>query len=458
MSHAAKKGYDNVLSQNTSLNQTFAKYGVRKYIQSMPFAANSELKNNYIIEFNGDVELLKKELEQKHSNDLVQVQRVKKETILLDPTDHMYTANNDWVWHIDNVNAPDAWDITTGNPAIRIAIIDPDPFDLAHPDLCNKFAENFDPFDNDPHVALQTGDPSHGTAMMGFLAAQTNGCSQYLSIGGFNFEVFAFESDGLGIEKALFASTVLEVDVISISWLSSCNPDPLGNDQLVIQEILDNGTVICAAAGNGNCGGGPIYPFTPVYDQRIICSSSIDENNNHDGIDQEGNSVVHSHYPEVDLCAPGIGTMAAVPWGGSSFAYWGNSNGTSNTAPQVAATVALMKSVNPCLTVDQVQMGVVNSTLPINDANDFPGEVGSGRLNVYGAVLEAIELGTVTNTSSTHSGTQTVTAPTILSAAGRVTSGSDITFQAPQEIELRAGFEVELGAEFEVVMEHTCPF
>lgn len=84
--------------------------------------------------------------------------------------------------------------------------------------------------------------------------------------------------------------------------------------------------------------------------------------------------------------------------------------------------------------------------------------LGSGRLDAYNAVLRAIEMGTIINQDAIYSGTQTITAPSVLSAAGRVTSGSDITFQAPYKVELRPGFEVELGAKFEIIMDYTCSF
>jgi subtilisin family serine protease len=445
---------------DASLNQTFEAYNVRKYYASMPFSKNENLRNTYVIEFDGDVNEFMNSLQTKHAGHFKGIKRVPKEIPLIEPTDYMYTDYQDWVWHIDNVQAPQAWDLTKGNENITIAIIDPHSFDVTHPDLCNKFVVNEDPYDGDPYGQINTGGEHHGTAMAGFLVAQTSGCDQYLSIGGYNFEIYAFETDGIGVDKALYASNVLGADIISISWHNGlCTPDPFGNDQAAIQEILDNGTVICAAAGNGDCGGGFIYPFTPDYDSRIICSSSIDENNNHDGIDQNGNNILHSHYPEVDLCAPGIGTMRAGPSGGTSWPYYGNSNGTSNTAPQVAATVALMLSLNPCLSVQDVEDVIVNTTLPIADAASFPGQVGSGRLNTYQAVVEAIDQGTIEQGSSMeYTGTATLEAPTVFKTQGKVKTDADIKFKAPREIVLGGGFEVEAGAEFKTIMDYTCSF
>jgi hypothetical protein len=48
-----------------------------------------------------------------------------------------------------------------------------------------------------------------------------------------------------------------------------------------------------------------------------------------------------------------------------------------------------MYSVNPCLTPSWVQDILKNTTDPIVDAADYPGLVGTGRLNVYKAVLAA---------------------------------------------------------------------
>ena len=81
-------------------------------------------------------------------------------------------------------------------------------------------------------------------------------------------------------------------------------------EDVFVREILDNGTTIVMGAGNGINGthntipGTNIhqafYPFHPSYDERIIIVSSTGKDDKH-----AFGTGTHSHYAEVDLCAPG---------------------------------------------------------------------------------------------------------------------------------------------------------
>ena len=124
-------------------------------------------------------------------------------------------------------------------------------------------------------------------------------------------------------------------------------------------------------AGNGvdgtNCRGGsdtidsPFFPLHPFYDDRIIMVTSTDINDNHIWLNGS-DSVIHSFYPEVDICAPGYDLMGATSTqrdtcDGSpvccesiSWPYYEGLTGTSFATPIVAGTCALMKSVNSNLT------------------------------------------------------------------------------------------------------------
>src|SRR3972149_192271 len=118
---------------------------------------------------------------------------------------------------------------------------------------------------------------------------------------GFNTRFYGYTWDA-GLSAALHASNVMHADIISISWFNSCSPNP--DHALIIHEILDNGTIICASAGNGpqHCGGGEIYPFGTGNDTRIIKVTTTGLNDNHRIFDQ-GTEITDSHYPGVDICA-----------------------------------------------------------------------------------------------------------------------------------------------------------
>src|SRR5512146_753969 len=91
-------------------------------------------------------------------------------------------------WHLQNtgqsggtpgadVNAPKAWEITTGDPNIVVAMIGIG-VDLQHPDLVNNIVPGYDFWDNDDTPQIDPTDTSlidgHGTFCAGLIAAEGN--------------------------------------------------------------------------------------------------------------------------------------------------------------------------------------------------------------------------------------------------------------------------------------------
>ena len=165
---------------------------------------------------------------------------------------------NDWLWYLNKIQAPQAWDITKGDPNLKVAIID-EGIDLNHPDLIGKV----DP-PNDFYTGGAPPVASHGTATSTILAAETVDAGQTGNGGmasiGFNTKIMfaGFFGD---ISACVYASTVLGARILSISWFHGglCNDipcitnlnTPSPNDLAAEKEINDNGTAIIRAAGNG---------------------------------------------------------------------------------------------------------------------------------------------------------------------------------------------------------------
>jgi len=88
-------------------------------------------------------------------------------------------------WHLHNtgqfgykpnadINAPEAWEITTGDPNIIIAICDTG-VELNHPDLVNNLVPGYDFYDSDVDPSPAQGEnETHGTMCAGFASAQGN--------------------------------------------------------------------------------------------------------------------------------------------------------------------------------------------------------------------------------------------------------------------------------------------
>jgi hypothetical protein len=291
---------------------------------------------------------------------------------------------------------------------LKIAIIDTD-IDKDHPDLQSELLLDYEPYTNNSFSCNPFH--GHGTTVASFATAETteiggspNG--QLASV-GFNTKFIFYHAWGIGpsvyLQKAHHASLVMGADVLTSSaggWRCHGGPDPI--EEAAVKEILDNGTVIVMAAGNGetgtHCDNGsdgihdPWYPLHPIYDDRIIIVTGTDKNDKHN-IGTNGNEHSHSHFPAVDICAPGWGMMGAVPanCGSNEWPYYGTCNGTSFATPIVAGVCALLKSVDNELGPGEIQQILKTTTDPVSDADDYVGLIGAGRVNAFKALNEAIE-------------------------------------------------------------------
>ncbi len=386
------------LSGNTELNAILLKHGVLHYRQALPFARSRRLRSIAEIVFRGDVRRL--------MFDLSRVPRLvsglyhesKPKTALFEAGDWFFQRHRldptkqDWLWHLSKIGAEQAWDLSRGSRDVTIAVIDTD-IDVTHPELEDKVIPPYDPYEYPSTPAYFGAGPnsSHGTSVASLAAGETVPKNAPYQGGnasvGFDCRMIFYRWNN-GLKKALHASTVMKACVLSISWFNNCSPDANGYEELIIKEILDNNTIIVAAAGNGNqhCGGGGLFPFSAVYDSRVIVVTSTDERDMHSNI-----NGTHSDYPEVDICAPGYDVMVAMPTqnGSVSWPYYGSASGTSFATPIVAGVCGLMCAVNPCLTPAEVEAIIKLTADPVADALNFIGGVGAGRINAFEAVSMA---------------------------------------------------------------------
>ncbi|HBX52557.1 MAG: hypothetical protein A2275_09720 [Bacteroidetes bacterium RIFOXYA12_FULL_35_11] len=386
--------------------------------------------------------------------------KIENENIAMyDPIDGMWQDHaNDWLWHLKKIQADLAWNITRGNPNIKIAVIDTE-FDITHPDLSTKIFPSFDPYDNIAYDCTPTN--VHGTYVASFVAGETTeqggtSLGQLASV-GFNCMMIGYRAwSGNYLQRALHASNVMKANIITSSaggW-SYC-PDLTGVDALVVQEILDNGTVIVMPAGNGTTGThnvctsiDPInhtafFPLSPFYDERIILVSSTTINDYHQYIHTDGIDRTHSHYPMVDLCSPGYNIMGAKPTdcGTNTWPYYGSSRGTSFASPIVAGVAALVLSVNPCLSPAEVQSILKSTTDPIVDASSYPNGVGTGRVNAYKAVLKAQGESKTINSGDviTWNSFESINGTLLLQSNSQLTIQSKIYFNQNSNIVIKNG-------------------
>lgn len=460
-----------VTTNNAQLNQALSTYQAQRIEKVFPYSKLDQLKKLYKIKFLGNKANFMTALQQIPTMENVIQRPVESQIAMYVPSDYFWTLPtindpNGWLWHLKKINAEQAWDITRGASTTVIAVLDT-WFDINHVDLAGKINPTYDPYDNTPYNTDCTQN-NHGTTVASFIAAKSDDGPGLASM-GFHCSMIAYQAwAGDYIQRAQHASLVMGAKVITSSaggWSCQAAEDP--DEKAALKEILDNGTVVVMPAGNGNSvhceytSGGVHHAFKPLspdYDERVILVSSTGKDDKHDS-----GTLTHSHYPEVDVCAPGYGVMGATCSAGSTFPYYGSWGGTSFSTPIVAGLCGLMKTINPCMSAAQAQKIIKSTTDPIVDAANFPGTVGTGRINAYKAVMAAFSPisipvlnsgGTIAYSEGSNMNiTGALTnrfylSSTYITCTGTIASGVTVAQKASTMINLNAGFSVALGGTY----------
>jgi len=145
---------------------------------------------------------------------------------------------------------------------------------------------------------------------------------------------------------------------------------------MAIDEVYNNGTFIVASAGNGSTCGGPNSLVYPAAYNHVFAVTSVGSQDNIERV--IGNpSTIHQTNSSVDICAPGHNVPLTIAPG-----VYITGNGTSFAAPYVTGTVALMLSVKPDLTNQEIDSILRLTATNIDMLNpNYVGKIGSGRLN-----------------------------------------------------------------------------
>ena len=303
-----------------------------------------------------------------------------------------------------DIDAVDAWNITTGSRQVVVAVID-SGVDYNHPDLIDNIWVNpgeiaNDGIDNDNNGYVDdihgidtvnhdsdpfADDVQHGTHVAGIIGAV--GGNQ-LGITGVNWNVRLMpiqrfnsgsQSSNSTAVEALEYITMMKRDFGVNVVVSNNSYGSAGSSRAfreAIQGSIDAGILFVTSAGNDavNIDVTPQYPASYDLDG-IIAVAATDKNDLTDSV----NEFTNYGKEAVDLAAPGVTILSTVPGGAYDF-----STGTSMSAPMVAGAVALLKSVDPDMTVDELKGLLLSTVDPIDDLRDKT--VSGGRLNVANAI------------------------------------------------------------------------
>lgn len=294
---------------------------------------------------------------------------------LVDPDDPDYYYGSQWALH--KINAPEAWNIHTGSSSVVIAVIDTG-VDLDHPDIAAKITSGSQAGYN----YITPGSPpdddnSHGTHVAGIAAASSN--------------------NGLGIAGVSWGAKIMPLKI-----LDSAGNGGTYNLSLAIKYAADNGAKVINMSLGGSCGSGwPDVEEAVNYAlskgvimvaasgnagiSTVYCPAAI---NGVIAVGATDSSDVRAYYSNygsaLDVVAPGSSIYSTLPGG------YGYKNGTSMATPHVAGLAALLLSLAPSLTPDQVQSVVQNTADDLGVAG-WDQYYGYGRINAWRA-LEIVTL------------------------------------------------------------------
>jgi serine protease len=300
-----------------------------------------------------------------------------------------------------DIDAPLAWDISTGSRNNVVAVVDTG-VNYNHPDLqanmwtapaaftvtiggitrtCpagargfNAITNTFDPMDDNRHGSHCSGTIG-GVGNNGYGVAGVNwtasimGC-KFLGSSGSGTTANAVNAIEFAIQARQVLGAAANVRVLSNSWGGG------GFSQTLFDEITKantNNMLFIAAAGNNATNTDTTIYYPQGYNVPNVISVAATSST--DGLASFSNYGATS----VDLGAPGVNVLSTVL--GTSFSYL---NGTSMATPHVAGAAALVLSVNGSLSVAAVRSTLLNTTDPI--ASLAGRTVTGGRLNLFRAV------------------------------------------------------------------------
>ena len=324
-------------------------------------------------------------------------------------------------WAQKMIRLPHAWVITTGDPTVKIAIVDTS-FDPLHEDLVERV--------NARASGLEGNDVSfgrHGTEVASMAAAVGNNGKglagvmwqaelQLYSCGKGTGES---ENDTEKCWDMVQRAILNEARIIGVSFGTNFHEGcRMGNKDRQAKDSVEKawrsliedgnkrpgGVLFVFAAGNDST---PFDDFLPAGLSRwypnVISVGAVD---------REKNRASYSNYGALDIWAPGgdlIGSrencgripeprdwralspppfwQAAKIWVAQPKDDYGYATGTSLAAPFVAGVAGLMFSANPHLTASQLKQMILRNAVGTgeNDPSDRPIRI----LDTFGCVLDA---------------------------------------------------------------------
>jgi subtilisin family serine protease len=311
-------------------------------------------------------------------------------------------------------HAENAWNAGhTGSSSVFVGIID-EGVQITHPDLVNNMWVNpYDPPDgidndgngfvddtngwdfinNDRTVYDGTAD-DHGTHVAGTIGADGgNGTG----VVGVNWDVTMISAKFLGPSGGSLVNAVRAIDYVTdLKLRHGLNIAATNNSwyggayyyQSLHEAILRSAKadILFVAAASNNATNNDVtssYPsnFSTLVGTSTESAATYEAVIAVASISSTGSLASTSGYgaTTVDIGAPGVSINSTIPTGS-----YGSYSGTSMATPHVTGAIALLKSVYPNATAEQLRAAVLGSATPT--ASLAGKTVTGGRLNIFSAI------------------------------------------------------------------------
>ena len=277
------------------------------------------------------------------------------------------TPNDPW-WPNETsaarINAPKAWDLSTGSANVVIAVLDTG-VDATQPDLQGALVAGWDFVNAD---ADPSDDHGHGTLVAGAAAARSNNA---LGIASYCWRcsvmpVKVMGADGFGTVSDVAAGMTWAVDhgarVLNLSLSTTTDSSTLAG---AVRYAHGKGAVIAAAAGNSGSSA-PTYPA--AYPEVLgVAGSNPDDT-----------LAASSNYGSwVKIAAPWCN------WGTGRGGGYASFCGTSAATPAVAGIAGLAFSYSPTASNTAVEQAIESSAAAVVGSHI----VQYGRIDAYRTLL-----------------------------------------------------------------------
>lgn len=293
-------------------------------------------------------------------------------------------------WGLQKIGAPSAWQVVTGTPNVVIAIVDTG-IHLAHEDLApqvwtnpgeipgNRIDDDANGKVDDVHGwhffhhwtgsefvpdedARVQDDNGHGTHVAGIAAAATdNG----IGVAGIAWQaqlmpVKVLDGYGTGWYSDIAAGIIYAVDNgARILNLSLGGSEPSETLCAAVEYAHTRGALVIAATGN--TGGAVMYPAACEHALGVAATDPTDTY-----------AAFSNHGPEVDVAAPGVDVYST--WcrrndylGTCLGDYYFTKSGTSMATPHVSGLAALVWSLWPEWTSEQVARHIQQTAVDLGE-------------------------------------------------------------------------------------------